>query len=138
MYTFKNGAKIFCLINSDDPDSFKFIVSEREQCQALNNVFGYKKDCCLHAVGNTKSLFSCMKFNCMPNLLEAFAETVSLLYDKVFKPFYNTGNPRKDFVGSDEVMTSLKHVVKVNKKMVIDLRTVQFNIKLNSILAFDL
>ena len=55
---------VFCELDSDDPNQFELINDEKELCQILHHTVTYKKDHCLYAVGNTKSLISCMKMIC--------------------------------------------------------------------------
>ena len=113
---------IFCELDSDDSDRFEFINDEKELC--------HKKDHCLHAVGNTKSLMSCTKMNFVSELTEAYQKTLVFLYTSLLKPDYAGASARKDLSGTGEFMSYVKHTVDVNKASIVDMKTLQDNYKL--------
>ena len=84
---------IFCGVESDDPDQLEFIEDEKELCQILHNAFTYKKEYCLHAVGNTKSLLSCTKKQFVQELCEAYQKTLAFLHNRCLQPFTFTRAP---------------------------------------------
>ena len=67
-----NKDSIFREVESNDPDQVEFIEDEKELCQIIHYAVTYEKECCLHAVGNTKSLLSCTEMQFVPELYEAY------------------------------------------------------------------
>ena len=122
---------IFAETSSDDVDSFDFIPDEQERVQVIHHTYTFEKTNCLHAVGDSKALLSCVKFNLSPDLLTAYAQTMSLLDDLLYKHFYsNDTDKHSDLRGSEELMASIENAVEVNKERVVNMRTFQFNYKL--------
>ena len=121
---------IFCEVDSDDRNSFFFIPSEEERCQVLHGVYTYDKSSIIHAVGTSKSLVSATKVNFTDDLIEAYRQTLELIFKLALEPFYAATDRAVDLTASSEVMARIEQAVKVNKETVVDVRTLQFNYKL--------
>jgi len=121
---------IFAETSSDDVNSFDFIPDEQERVQILHHTYTFEKTSCLHAVGDSKTLLSCVKFNLSPDLMDAYGQTMSLLDELVYNNFYSNLDEFSDLTGDDDLMASVEHAVEVNKERVVDMRTLQFNFKL--------
>ena len=132
-----DDTSIFCELDSNDPGRFKFISNEKDLCKILHHVVTYKKNYCLYAVGNTKLLMSCMRMNFVLELTEAYQKTLTFLYTSVLESFYAGASARKDLSGTEEFMSSVEHAVDVNKALIVDMKTLQFNYKVFRVATKD-
>ena len=109
---------------------FDFIRSEEERCQALHHAYTYEKSSILHAVGTSKSLVSATKINFTDDLLEAYAQTLAFVYKHSLEPFYSATDRAVDLAADSDVMARIEQAVEINKEVIVNVRTLQFNYKL--------
>ena len=98
----------------------------------FHHVLTCSKEPCLHADGNTKMRMSCTRRCFAPEMLVAHHKVVRLVFDWCLKQYYRSNSPckDKDLSVGEEIMTTIKCAVEVNKETVVKIDTFQFNCKL--------
>lgn len=72
---------------------------------------------------NTKSPMFCTKMDFVLELTDAYQRTLTFLYNSVLELFYAGANTCKDLFGTKEFIASIRHVVTVNKALIVDIQT---------------
>jgi len=114
-----NEDAIFLEMNSDHRHSHLGIASPGERLQALHHAYTYSKTSCIHAVGDTKNIFTVCKMNFSPTLLASYERTIKFIYDSGLNIFYRDEGD-EDIQASDEEMARIKKAVKKHKKTYIE------------------